>query len=132
MIKLEIIDHRNLGQVMDKLTSLIEKSRVVFVPFHNDPFAISEARTLRKIIRNAANQITGAQSVVFKHPRQHRGGGRLAMCAGHHDRAFAANECLLQKFGQRAVPKLPFQYSLCLGVSATDGITDHHQIRRVG
>jgi len=59
MIELQVIDDSDLGQIMDKLATLIKKCRVVFVALDNEPFAISKSRPLAEIIRDPTNEVTG-------------------------------------------------------------------------
>ena len=61
VIELEVVDDRDLRQVMDELAALIEKGGVVFVAFDDEPFAVGEARALAEILGNAADEITGIQ-----------------------------------------------------------------------
>src|SRR6185369_10345046 len=58
VIELNIVDDRNLGQVMHKLAPLVEKGGVVLVALDDKPIAVRETRALPKVVRNAANQIT--------------------------------------------------------------------------
>jgi len=68
VVKFEIVDDGDFGKVMNEFAALVEKSGVVFVAFDDEPFAISEARALAEIVRNAANEIAWIQSVVFEEP----------------------------------------------------------------
>ena len=83
MIEFEIVDDRDFGQVMHELAALVEKGRVVFVAFNDEPFAVSEARSLAQIIRDASNEIARIQAVVLENPGQERSRRRLAMRARH-------------------------------------------------
>ena len=58
MIKFDIIDDGNLGQVMDKFAAFVEKCGVVFVALNDEPFAISKSRSLAEIVRDSPNEIT--------------------------------------------------------------------------
>src|ERR1700722_11860129 len=43
VIKLEIIDNRGFGLVVDELAALIKKGGVILIAFNDDPFAVREA-----------------------------------------------------------------------------------------
>src|SRR5258708_19244422 len=81
VIELDVVDHCDLWQVMHKLAALVEKRRVVFVPFDNEPFAFGEPRALAQVIRDAADEIARLEAVVLEDPRQQRARRALAMPA---------------------------------------------------
>ena len=72
---------------MDKLAALVEKRGVIFIAFDNEPFAIGEARALREIVRDAADEVARVQAIVFEDPGEQRGGGGLSVRAGDDERA---------------------------------------------
>lgn len=51
VVELQIVQESYLGAVVDKLTALIKKGRVVFIPLDNKPGAISKTGTLTQIRR---------------------------------------------------------------------------------
>src|SRR5258708_35364732 len=103
VIELDVVDHCDLWQVMHKLAALVEKRRVVFVPFDNEPFAFGEPRALAQVIRDAADEIARLEAVVLEDPRQQRGRRGLAMRARDHQRPLPADEKLLKQLRQRTV-----------------------------
>src|SRR5439155_20634445 len=98
MIEFEIVDEAGLRQVVDALASLVDKRRVVFIAFDDEPVAVGKARALAKIVREAANQIAWIEAVVLEHPGQQRSRGRFAMGARDYQWPFSANEKFLQQF----------------------------------
>ena len=128
MVELEVVDDGDLGQVMDELAALVEEGGVVFVALDDEPLAVGEPRALAEVVRDAADEVAGVQAVVLEDPGQQRGGGGLAVRAGDHQRALAADEELLQQFRQRAVGQLVVQHVLGFRVAARDGVADDHQV----
>src|SRR5262249_7662052 len=131
VIKLQVVDNPNLRQVMNKLAALIEKSRVIFVPLDDEPFAVRKSRTLRKIVRNPANEITRVQAVMFEDPRQQRRRRRFSVSAGNDNRPLAANEKFLEQLRQRAVTQLVIEHIFGLGIPSGNRVAYHYQIRLV-
>src|SRR5262249_11148366 len=106
VIEFDVVDNGHLRQVVDELASLIEEGRVVFVPFDDEPLAVGEARSLPQIRGDATDEITWVQSVVLKNPREQGRCRGFAVRARDHERAFAANEMLLEQFRQRTIAQL--------------------------
>src|SRR5205814_1822284 len=79
MIEFEVIDNRDLGQVMNELAALVKEGGVVFVAFDDEPIAVREPRALAEIVRDAANEIARVQAVMLEDPGQQRRGGGLAV-----------------------------------------------------
>ena len=128
MVELKVVDERHLGQVMHELAALVEEGGVVFVAFDDEPGAVGEPRALAEVIRDAADEVAGVEAVMLEDPRQERGRRRLAVRAGNDQRTLAANEEVLQQFGQRAVGQPVVQHVLGLGVAAGDGVADDHEV----
>ena len=90
VVELEVVDDHRLGQVVDELAALVEKRGVVLVALEHTPFAVGEPRALAKVVRDAADEKTGVESIVLQQPGEQGGGGGLAVRAANHERAFAA------------------------------------------
>src|SRR5262245_51077141 len=97
VIKLQVVDNGNFRKVMEELAALVKKGRVVFVALNDEPFAVSEIRSLAKVVWNAADEVAGVESVMCKDPGQQRGGRGLAMRPGNHQRPSAPEEKMLQQ-----------------------------------
>src|SRR5687767_15651594 len=108
--------------IMNKLASLIEKGRVVFVALDNKPFAVGETRALAEVKRNSADQIAWVQSVMLENPGQQGCGGRLAVGSANDERPLSTNEKFLQQLGQRTVAELVFEDGFGFRISAGDRI----------
>ena len=96
VVELQIVDDRDLRQVMNELAPLVEKRGVVFVPFDDDPFAVAEPRAPAEIIRNPADEVARSQPVVLQDPGEQCRRSGLAMRARDDDGTFAADEKFLQ------------------------------------
>ena len=46
VIEFEVVDDRNLRQVMNKLAALVKKRGVVFIALDDEPLAVREPRAL--------------------------------------------------------------------------------------
>src|SRR5256885_9612091 len=103
VVKLQIVDNRDLRQVMNELAPLVEKRGVVFVPFDDDPFAVGKPRALAEIIWNSADEVARSQPVVLQDPGEQRRRSGLAVRAGYDDGTFAADEQFLQSLRQDSV-----------------------------
>jgi hypothetical protein len=128
VIELEVVDDRDLGQVMDELAALVEERGVVFVALDDEPFAVREARALAQIVRDAADEETRVQSIVLEHPRQQRGGGGLAVRAADDQTAFAADEKFPEQIRQRTKAQLVIQRVFGLGIAARDGVANDDEV----
>ena len=51
VVELDVVDHEQLGQVMDELRALVEKRGVVFVALDHEMLRVVEERALAKIAR---------------------------------------------------------------------------------
>src|ERR1035438_1086736 len=128
VVELKVVDDCHLRQVMHELAALVEEGGVIFITFDDEPFAVGEARALAEIVWDAADEVARVQAVVLEDPREERSGGRLAVRAGDDQRAFAADEEVLQQFWQRAVSQLVVQYILGFRVAAGDGVADDDEV----
>src|SRR6185503_901411 len=103
VVELDVVDHSNIGQVMDELAALIEESRIVLVAFDDKPITGCESRALAEVVRNAADEKTGVETVMFKNPGQQRSRRCFAVCAGHDQGTLATDELFLEQLRQRTV-----------------------------
>src|SRR5947209_12181826 len=92
VVEFEIIDDRNLGEVMNELASFVEERGIILITFDDKPFALGEPRSLTEIVRDTANQKARIEAIVLKHPGEQGGSGGLAVRAGHDERTFASNK----------------------------------------
>src|SRR5262249_50620516 len=51
VIELDVVDHQQLGEIVNELRALVEKCAVVFVPFDHEIARVIEERTLTEIAR---------------------------------------------------------------------------------
>src|SRR5690349_10693561 len=107
---------------MNEFAALVKKGGVIFVAFNDEPWTVREPRALAEIVRNAANEITGVQSVVLEDPRQQRCRRGLAMRARDHNRTLAPNEKFLEQFRQRTVTQFVIEHEFGFRIAARDGV----------
>src|SRR6185369_10652436 len=98
MVKLDVVYDRYLRQVVHKLRTLVEISRVVFVAFDDEVIAISNSKTHAEVLGDAANEERGVKATLIQHPGGDARSCCLAMGAGDHQRTPAANELFLYNF----------------------------------
>src|SRR2546428_3924639 len=55
VIVLQIVYDCDFGQVMNEFAALVEKGRIIFVAFNDEPIAVGKPSALGKIVRNASN-----------------------------------------------------------------------------
>jgi hypothetical protein len=132
VIELDVVDHGDVGQVLQKLRGLVEEGAVVLVPLDDEisPLAEPIARPLvAEVSDDAADQHARIGPAVRQQPAGQRGRRGLAVRAGNHDRARAPEKVLADGFGQRAVADLPVEHFLELRVASRDGIAHHDEIQ---
>src|SRR5262245_11991490 len=135
VVELDVVDHRDVRQVLEELRRLVEEGAVVFVAFDHEVTALADtiARTaLAQISCDAADQHARIDAAVCEQPPGQRRRGGLAVGPGHDDRARAPQEVLANRLGQRTVPDFPIQHLLELRVAARDRVADHDQIEIAG
>ena len=128
VVELDVVDDDRFGEVMEELAAFVEERGVVFVALDDEPFAVGEPGALAEVVGHAADHVAGVEAVVLEDPGQQGGGGGLAVGAAHDDGAFAADEILLQEFGQRAVSQPVLQHRLDLRVAPGEGVADDDQV----
>src|ERR1700752_2579713 len=96
VVELDAGEYGALRTVVEELWPLVEESRVVFIPLHDEKVATSKLIVRSEVARNAANHVARVQARRFQDPGHERRGGRLAMRAGHHDRMALTQKKLRQ------------------------------------
>ena len=128
MIELDGGEDDRVGKVMQELRSLVEESGVVLVAFQNEMFSLSEMKAGAKVFCDSADQKRWLHACGMKDPRQHGGGGGLAVRAGDDQHFPAAQEFVMQQLRERtkwdALVKDAFEFN----VTARNCIAHDHQI----
>ncbi|MNS86913.1 hypothetical protein D3C72_1208310 [compost metagenome] len=96
MIVFQVVQDRGARAVVDKLAALVEEGGVVLVGLDHEGRAVAQAGRHAEVQRHAADQEAGRLAALFEHPGQHRGGGRLAVRAGHGQHMAALQHVLGQ------------------------------------
>src|SRR5690349_5149918 len=100
MVELDVVDHRDVRQVVPHLRTLVEVCGVVLVRFDYEILRVREAEGRAEVLRDAADQEGWVEARNLEHPRQDRCRGRLAVRSRHRDRRAAPDELLL--YGHRS------------------------------
>src|SRR5439155_15198403 len=123
MVELDVVDHGDVGQVLQELRRLVEERAVVLVAFDHEiapaPHAVTRP-LLPEITSDAADEHGWIGAAVRQQPAGERRGRGLAMRAGEDDRPRAPEEVLADRLGQRTIPDLAIERLLELRIAARD------------
>ncbi len=132
VIELDVVDHGDVGQVLQELGGLVEERAVVLVAFDDEVASLAEpiaGTVLAEIPGDAADQHARIDAAVRQQPAGQRRGRGLAVRAGDDDRPGAPEKVLANRLGQRAVADLAIQHFFELRVAAGDGVADDDETR---
>ncbi len=123
MIELQVVQHRDVRRVVDKLAALVEKRAVVFIPLDHERIGHrTQMITRGRIKRHAADQIAGVASLRAQQMRRQRRSRGFAMRAGNHDIATLFQHMIRQKRGQRnKVQRARFEQPFALPITTRSG-----------
>ena len=130
VVELDVVDERDVGQILQELRGLVEEGAVVLVALDDElaPVAQPVARPLLTEVQgDAADEHRWIVLRVCEQPAGERGGRRLAVRPGDDNRARAPEELLAYRLRQRAMPDLATEHLLELRVASRDGVADHDQ-----
>ena len=133
VIKLEVIQNRRSGSVVDELAALVKKGGVELVCLNDKILATTQTCRDPKVQWHPAYQKTGLKSGLIENPGQHRGGGRFAMGACHSQHMTALKYVLckpLRSAGERRAVIQDGLHQWKFGravfqVGTADHVTDH-------
>src|SRR6185503_16291559 len=106
MIKFDVVNDRNLRQVVHKLRPLIEIGGVVLIAFDNEIVAIRYTKANAEVLRHSTNEEGRIKSTLIQNPSRNAGRSCLAVCAGNDQGASAANKFFFNDFRLRAIEQL--------------------------
>src|SRR6266403_3430965 len=107
---------------MHELWPLVEVSRVVFVAFDDEVIAGRNLKARAKILHDSADHERGIKSALIDYPGGQTGGRSFAMGSSNHQRSAAANEFLLEHFGQRAIKQPAAESMFDFGISTGNSV----------
>src|SRR5207247_1417385 len=105
VIEFDVVDDGQLRQVVHELRTFIKIRGVIFVAFDNQVIAVANPKAGAKVLYDSADQKRGVESASIQHPRGETGSRGLAVRAGNHQRATAADEFFLKNFRKRTIGK---------------------------
>ncbi|MNV52305.1 hypothetical protein D3C71_1443890 [compost metagenome] len=131
VVVFQVVQDGGARAVMDKLRTLVEEGRVVFVRLDHEGTArgVVAGRHVQ-VRRHAADQEVGRQARGFQYPGQHRAGGGLAMRARHCQHVRARQDVVAQPLRAGHVARAGFQNGFHQRVAAADHVADHVQVGR--
>src|SRR5437763_3222736 len=92
VIEFDVIDDRDLRQVMHELRAFVEVSRVVFVTFNDEVITVSDAKADAKILHYAADEERRIQSCMVDYPGRQTCRSSFSVRAGDDQRSPSPNE----------------------------------------
>ena len=89
VVKLQVVEDRDVRAVVNELGALVEKRAVVFIRFNDEVLtgAAAGACGLREVAGFAADQVARRGAGAFQDPGEDGRGGGLAVGAGYGDHA---------------------------------------------
>ena len=86
VVELAVVHREDVRQVLDKLATLVEESRVVFIALDDERAALLPwMRRIRQVARDAADEPARLGAVGLEQDRGHASRRGLAMRAGDDD-----------------------------------------------
>src|SRR6185369_5290271 len=122
MVKFDIVDDRDLRQVMHEFWLLVEVSCVIFIALDDEVFAVRNTKARAEILHYAADKKTWFEPANFGKPGRYAGSSGFTVRPSDNQRPSAANEFLLYYLGLRTVKKLAVQDLFKFGISARDRV----------
>lgn len=96
VVELEVVEDRRARAVVHELAALVEEGGVVLVGLDHEGRSVAEPGRDAEIERHPADQEARRLARALEHPGQHRGGGGLAVRAGHRHHVAAQQHVLGQ------------------------------------
>src|SRR5205814_9856630 len=94
MVEFDIIDNRDLRQVVHELRAFIEVSRVVLVAFDDEVIAVGDAKADAEVLHYAAHKECRIETSLIDYPRGQTGRRGLSVRAGDDQRSPSSNELI--------------------------------------
>src|SRR5437764_13446003 len=82
MVEFDIIDNRDLRQVVHELRAFIEVGRVVLVAFDDEVIAVGDAKADAEVLHYAAHKECRIETSLIDYPRGQTGRRGLSVLAG--------------------------------------------------
>ena len=130
VVEFQIVENDGARTVVNEFAALVEEGGVVFIRFHHKKRRLTESGRDPEIAGHTTNQITGIEPGVLQNPGQHGAGRGLAVGTGHRQHPAPGQDHILQQLGTGGIGQAPIQHGFHGRIAPTQGIADHHQIRR--
>ena len=130
VVEFQVVEDGRARAVVDELAALVEEGAVVLVGLDHEERRAAQPCRYTEVLRHAADQKARTHAGMLQHPGQHAGGGGLAVGAGHAQHPAALQHMVGQPLRAGHIGQALIEYVLHRRVAATQGIADHHQIRR--
>ena len=129
MVELNARQNGNTGCVVKEFGSFVKKSRIVFIPFQDNPVPLSDPVIAVKIAHDPTDEKGGIHSGVLQHPSNERSCGGLAMCSGDHNLAFTGGRKMIDGLRHGTKSHFSVLHGAHFGVVFGDCIAHYHQVR---
>ena len=128
MVKFNIIENDEFGEVVEELASFIGEGSVVLVSFENPEGAGAVVASAGEVEGNSADEPAGMETCFFKKESEHGGGGGLAMGAGDDEIARVVEEPTAEEFREGDKRNAVGEDGFELGVSTGEGVADDGEV----
>ena len=133
VVELQVVQHERARAVVQELRALVEEGGVVLVGLDDEQpprAAPADAGDGVEVARHAADEEARVESGGVQDHRDHRGGGGLAVGAGHRDDVPAGEHVRRQPGGAGRVRQPRLEDVLHARVAAGHRVADHHRVGR--
>ena len=100
MVELDVVYDDEFGEVVNEFGALVEEGGVVFVPFEDEIFRVTEIGALTEVRWNSADEVAGLKACGFEYPGEYRGGGGFSVRAGDNEIVSASEDEVFEGLGE--------------------------------
>ena len=134
VVKLDVGQDQRVGKVMQELGAFVEEGGVVLIALDDEGARGPQLKTRAEVLCHAADEERRLQRRILRgcelvDPRQHAGGGGLAVRARDDQRFAAHQELLAQQGGHRGEGNPLIEYALDFWIASGERVADDDEIR---
>src|SRR5688572_20900873 len=109
VVKLDVVDDRDLGQVVHELRLLVEVGRVILVAFDDEMITAGDTKTCAEVMYDATDEETRIEPADLTDPCGDARRCRFAVRPGDDKRSSAADKFFFYDLGLRAIEKFSIE-----------------------
>ncbi len=135
VIELDVGEDERVGKVVEELWALVEEGGVVFVAFDDEGARGAELKAGAEVLRYATDEEGRLERRIFArrdliNPREHAGGGGLAVGAGDDERFAAGEKFFAQQRGHGGEGNALVEDAFDFGIAARERVADDDEVGR--